>query len=283
MADALQNDIDGRFVDALEGGTVGLPLCERWFEHEVVDDGVVRITEPHVHALLQANAFVVRGRDRDLLVDTGNGIGAIAPVVAEIRGETERPLLVVATHGHIDHAGGLGAFDDRQAHELDRAAIAGLRPLLRGGDELPAIAEAMADAGYPITELLVTAAPHAGFDLERPAPVGTSLTRILGEGDVVDLGDRIYEVLHLPGHTPGSIGLWDAATGSLFSGDAVYLGDPLIDQAPESNIADYLETMARLAELPARIVHAGHDPSFGRDDLIARCRGYIERRSGVAR
>ncbi|MEP6973008.1 MAG: hypothetical protein ABI869_02565 [Actinomycetota bacterium] len=60
----------------------------------------------------------------------------------------------------------------------------------------------------------------------------------------------------------------------------MYIGDPLIDQAPESSIPDYLVTMERLAQLPVRIVHAGHDWSFGRDDLIARCRGYIERRGG---
>lgn len=257
---------------------MSLPLCERWFEHETVDDGVVRITEPHVHVFLQANAYVVRGRDRDLLVDTGNGIGEIAPAVAEIRGDSYRPLLVVATHGHIDHAGGLSAFDDRQAHEQDRDAIARLRPLIHGGETVPAVAAAMADAGYPITELLVTAAPRPDFDLDRPASLGTTITRVLREGDVVDLGDRAFDVLHLPGHTPGSIGLWEGSSGTLFSGDAVYLGDPLIDQAPESNIPDYLMTMARLAELPVRIVHAGHDWSFGRDELVARCRGYIASR-----
>ena len=259
-----------------------LPVREDWFEADPIEDGVVRLVEPHVHPLLRANAFVVRGRDRDLLVDTGNGIGAIAPVVAGLREDPSKPLIAVATHGHVDHAGGLAAFEDRRGHELDASAIDRLEPLLRGGDELPEIAEAMADAGYPLTELLVTAAPTADFDPDRPLALGSSLTRILEEGNVVDLGDRAFEVLHLPGHTPGSIGLWDEASGTLFSGDAVYLGDPLIDQAPESNVPNYLSTMERLAELPVRIVHPGHDQSFGREDLIARCRGYIERRSGAA-
>jgi glyoxylase-like metal-dependent hydrolase (beta-lactamase superfamily II) len=262
---------------------MGLPLCEVWFESERVDDGVVRIIEPHVHPLLRANAFVVAGRDRDLLIDTGNGIGSIAPVVAGLREEPSKPLLAVATHGHVDHAGGLSAFEDRQAHELDVPAIERLEPLLFGFDESAGIADVMAEAGFPLTELLVTAAPNAAFDPQTPPSIASSVTRVLHEGDVVDLGDRAFEVLHLPGHTPGSVGLWHEGSGTLFSGDAVYIGDPLIDQAPESSIPDYLVTMERLAQLPVRIVHAGHDWSFGREDLIARCRGYIERRGPGSR
>lgn len=259
-----------------------LPVAEHWFAVEPAEDGVIRITEPHVHALLCANAFVVCGRDGDLLVDTGNGLGAIAPIVAALRDDPSKPLIAVATHGHADHAGGLGVFEDRRGHELDADAIAGLEPLLFGRDELPEIAEAMADAGYPLTEILMTARPTADFDVRQPPVLGSRLTVRVSEGDAVDLGDRAFEVLHLPGHTPGSIGLWDEASGTLFSGDAVYLGDPLIDQAPESSVPDYLETMRRLAELPVRVVHAGHDESFGREDLTARCEAYIERRAGEA-
>ena len=72
-----------------------------------------------------------------------------------------------------------------------------------------------------------------------PAPA----TRLLGDGDVIDLGDRAFEVLHLPGHSPGSIGLWEAATGILFSGDAVYDG-PLLDELDGCDIAAYVATHA---------------------------------------
>jgi glyoxylase-like metal-dependent hydrolase (beta-lactamase superfamily II) len=82
-------------------------------------------------------------------------------------------------------------------------------------------------------------------------------------------------VLHLPGHSPGSIGLWEAATGILFSGDAVYDG-PLIDDCYHSDVDDYLATMERLRRIPARVIHGGHFGSFdGRryleliDDYVA--------------
>ena len=85
-------------------------------------------------------------------------------------------------------------------------------------------------------------------------------------------------MLHLPGHSPGSIGLWEAATGTLFSGDAVY-DDALLDELPESDIGDYCRTMERLLTLPVNVVHAGHDPSFGRDRLREIARAYLDRRS----
>lgn len=107
--------------------------------------------------------------------------------------------------------------------------------------------------------------------MSKPAQV----TRIVEEGDTVDLGDRSFEVLHLPGHSPGSIGLWEAHTQILFSGDAIYDG-PLLDTLDHSNVADYIGTMLRLRELPARIVHAGHEPSFGRERLIALADAYLE-------
>ena len=97
---------------------------------------------------------------------------------------------------------------------------------------------------------------------------------MLVDGDVIDLGDRAFEVLHLPGHSPGSIGLWDERSGVLFSGDAVYDG-PLLDELDGSDIAAYVATMARLRELPVTVVHGGHEPSFGRARLVELCDDYL--------
>jgi glyoxylase-like metal-dependent hydrolase (beta-lactamase superfamily II) len=104
------------------------------------------------------------------------------------------------------------------------------------------------------------------------------VTRLVDEGDFVDIGNRQFEVLHLPGHTPGSIGLWESHTGILFSGDAIYDG-PLLDELDESDIGDYCQTMERLLELPVTVVHAGHDPSFGRARLQQIATDYLDRRA----
>ncbi|HLQ36995.1 MAG TPA: MBL fold metallo-hydrolase [Planctomycetota bacterium] len=112
---------------------------------------------------------------------------------------------------------------------------------------------------------------------QRPARV----TRLVSEGDAIDTGDRHFEVPHLPGHSPGSIGLWEARSGTLFSGDAIYDG-PLLDDLPESDIGQYVRTMERLMALPVTVVHAGHDPSFGRARLRELARAWLDRRAKPA-
>ena len=136
----------------------------------------------------------------------------------------------------------------------------------------------LAAMGYDISGGLLTAVPHRGFELARHLLEPASATRVLNEGDVVDLGDRSFEVLHLPGHSPGSIGLWERSTGTLFSGDAIYDG-PLLDEIPGADIDAYVVTMRRLRDLPVVIVHAGHDASFGRQRLIEIADRYLRRRA----
>jgi glyoxylase-like metal-dependent hydrolase (beta-lactamase superfamily II) len=259
---------------------MALPVREEWFEASEVEPGVHVITEPATHALILSNAWLVHGRDRDLLVDTGNGIAPLRPFVDALRGAPAKPLVALATHGHQDHAGGLWEFDERVAHASDAAEIARPAPLIHGGDVWPAVADAMAWEGFPVTDILVTAAPTPEWDPDTFEPRGSEPTRLVTDGDVIDLGDRAFRVLWLPGHTPGSIGLWDEADGTLFSGDVVYAEDPLIDQTPTSDIEAYVATMRRLQDLPVRIVHAGHDRSMDRPTMLERCAAYLERRAG---
>jgi glyoxylase-like metal-dependent hydrolase (beta-lactamase superfamily II) len=258
-----------------------LPVCEAWYEAEQVGDHLVRISEPHAGPLINANIWLVLGTEADLLVDTGNGLAPLRPFVERLRSDPEKPLIVVATHGHMDHVCGLHEFDERLLHAADAREAAAPDRLLFDDDVWPAARRQMVDAGYPIPALGIQAAPRRGFDPAAFRPTGASATRLVEEGDLVELGDRNFRVLHLPGHTPGSIGLWDEAVGMLFSGDVVY-DDALVDTAPTSDIPAYLATMRRVRELPVEVVHAGHGVSFGRDVLAARCDGYLAARGGDA-
>ena len=116
--------------------------------------------------------------------------------------------------------------------------------------------------------------PPGGFRPEDYSVRAAPATQLLEAGDVIDLGDRHFEVLHVPGHSPGSIALWDRSCGLLLSGDAVYDG-PLIDDAWHSNPADYVDSMRRLRELPVETVHGGHYPSFGRQRFHALIDDYV--------
>jgi glyoxylase-like metal-dependent hydrolase (beta-lactamase superfamily II) len=93
-------------------------------------------------------------------------------------------------------------------------------------------------------------------------------------GEAITLVSEPHVHPLLPGHSPGSIGLWDAAGGVLFSGDAVYDG-PLLDELDGSDIESYVATMRRLRDLPVTVVHGGHEPSFGRERLVEICDGYL--------
>lgn len=255
---------------------IDLPVADPWFVRERAGEGVTLVSEPHIHPLLRCNVWHVAGRDLDLVIDTSLGL---APLRHLVERELAKGVLAVATHFHSDHIGGLHEFADRaihraEVHELTRPVISYLESSVYGEEVLGPYRR----AGYEIPELFIDAVPPGG--LERLVLEGEAVpaTRVVDEGDVLDLGSRSFEVLHLPGHSPGSIGLWEEATGVLFAGDAVYDG-PLLDELGGSDIPAYVSTMRRLRGLPVTIVHGGHEPSFGRDRLIELCDHYLAART----
>lgn len=257
---------------------VVLPVANRWFERMTVDDSITLLWEPHVVPLMRCNIWHLRGRDRDLVIDTGMGVVSL---VEELGDLLAKPVTAVATHGHDDHIGSHHEFDDVIAHPLE-AGLLEEPPLdtldiVKGwGEEAVAM---LTGSGYELESPYFVDALPPGYVFEQFRQRPARVTRRVVGGDTIDTGDRSFEVLHLPGHSPGSIGLWEAATGTLFSGDAVYDG-PLLDQLPESDIADYCATMERLLTLPVTVVHAGHDPSFDRVRLHELCRAYLAERGG---
>lgn len=62
-----------------------LLLCEVWFEAERIDDDLFRIYEPHVGPLIQSNIWLVLGGERDLVIDSGNGLAPLRPFLQRIR------------------------------------------------------------------------------------------------------------------------------------------------------------------------------------------------------
>ena len=217
-----------------------------WYETLRMGDGVTLIHEPWIKPFFRCNIWHVRGRDRDLLFDTGLGHVSLRRHVALV---TERPLICVASHTHFDHIG--------CHHEFRRA----LRAPGGGGD--PRRPAQRMDACRPLRDRRHVRSPAGTAG--RPSATPSSPhrpQRLLDDGDVIDLGDRRFEVVHTPGHSPGGIGLFERTSGIFLSGDIIYDG-PLIDDAYHSDRAAYVETMLRLRDLPVAIVHGGHFPSFG--------------------
>lgn len=255
---------------------MGLPIAKRWFERKQISDEITLLWEPHVNPWVRCNIWHVRGRDCDVLIDTGMGIASLAEAARDL---FQKPLTAVATHIHFDHVGGLYEFERRIVHHIEADQMADYHEWakLDGRELRDGFAAFLDNPESEIPDSLLTALPHENYSADDYRIRSATPTRTVDEGDVIDLGDRSFEVLHLPGHSPGSMGLWEQSTGTLFSGDAIY-DSYLLDELPESDIPAYIRTMKRLRELPVNVVHAGHEPSFGRRRFVELIDAYLELR-----
>ncbi len=218
-----------------------------WYRVRPLSNGVTWIDEPHIQEFYRCNMWHVRGRDRDMLVDSGMGVVPLRQWVPLV---TERALDAVASHTHFDHIGAHHEFSCRLCHEAEAH-------FLNNPDRAAILADPY------VTDEIFTALPPQPYLSSTYAVKAAPATRLLVDGDVIDLGDRHFEVIHTPGHSPGGIALWEAASGILFSGDIVYDG-PLIEDTYHANAADYHKSMVRLYDLPLQIVHGGHFASYDR-------------------
>ena len=233
--------------------------ADPWYDTRTVGDDVTLIEEPHIKAFYRCNIWHVRGRDRDMLVDTGMGVVSLREHVPLV---TRKPCVAVASHTHFDHVGSHHEFDERLVHSAEAEILAA-----------PTRASTLADP-Y-VEDGIFTRLPPWPYVSAEYGVTAAPATRVLEDGDAVDLGDRRFEVIHTPGHSPGGIMLFERDSGVLFSGDTVYDG-PLIDDAYHSDIAAYLATMTRILDLPVRVVHGGHFPSFDGARYRNLIRRYID-------
>jgi glyoxylase-like metal-dependent hydrolase (beta-lactamase superfamily II) len=217
----------------------------QWYETIRMSDDVTLIHEPWITPFYRCNMWHVRGRDRDLLFDTGLGHFSLREHVGLV---SERDLTCVASHCHFDHVGCHHEFPYRCVHEAEADILA-----------RPTRATTLAEP-YATDEMFI--AKPEGWNSNTYTIKAAPAQRLLTGGDVIDLGDRAFEVVHTPGHSPGGIGLFEHETGILLSGDVIYDG-PLIEDTYHSNLADYVQSMQKLRELPVQVVHGGHYPSFG--------------------
>lgn len=221
------------------------------FQKKPVSEDITLIQEIGLPWYMSCNVWHVRGRDCDLIVDTSVGLSSLK---AEVEKISSRPIVAVLTHTHFDHCGSLHEFEMRLGHHGEASVME------NPTHSATYYSEDWADPRRIDKEF------HPEFDPKSFQITPAPLTQQLQAGDIIDLGDKTFEVLHTPGHSPGSISLWDAASRTLFSGDAVYDG-PMIDDLLHSNPADFVQSLESIVERAPLTVHPGHFGSFGPMEL----------------
>lgn len=198
------------------------------------------------------NAYVLDSGGSCILVDPGDEGGRILSFL-DSRGL--EPSLVVATHGHLDHTG----------------AIPELLAAWRMRGRAVPLAVHVEDSGYfgergeETNRLLFEAIRASGYFKHywRPMPEPDIL---LADGD--ELPRSSYRVIHCPGHSAGSICLYDASSSILVSGDTLFRDGVGRTDGPDSDAAALEASLVRLFKLPPDTkVFPGHgdETTIGRE------------------
>jgi len=171
-------------------------LDHPWFKAEKIRDKVWRIADDDID-----NIYLIEGRDSALLIDNGTGAANLHNYLKSI---TKLPLILVNTHSHPDHTGSIIQFDKIHAHPNDFKMIRFFAtPKMRA---------------QMTTAMGLNRVPDSlRFHVSDTSYMPTLLPA--KDGYVFDLGDRKIEVIHVPGHTPGSICLLDHKDKLLYTGD----------------------------------------------------------------
>ena len=144
-----------------------------------------------------SNIYVILG-EKPTIVDCGTGLynDQVVKKITEIL-DPEKIEQIILTHEHFDHCGGA-----RKIHEMTK-----------GNAEIFAYVDAsekIEKGDSQFARMLGGVMPNMGVDVK------------LKENDVVKIGDDEFTVIHTPGHTPGSICLYDKKSKSLISGDTIF-------------------------------------------------------------
>ncbi len=242
----------------------GILFEDDWYAVQKIDERTFAIGEPLYHQQNWSYLFV--GETGSLLFDTGSFCRDITGVVDR---RARGPLTTVPSHMHFDHLGNVTKFDNIVVADL---------PMLRA---------CVQDGLLTPTEEMFLGA-YEGND----AP-SFAVSSWIAIEDVIDLGDRQFQILHTPGHSTDSISLFSRDENRLFAADFIYPGD-LYGQVPGASLPDYLEHAERIRELiddgteifcaHGDIDEAGEHsaPLLGRSDVEALRSGLEQIRSDAA-
>jgi hydroxyacylglutathione hydrolase len=235
---------------------------QEFFKIGLIGEGIWSISGP-----ANDQMYLVLGRDKALLVDTGMGVGDLAALVRSL---TSLPVMVVNTHGHPDHAGGNGGFDEFFMHPADEPIMKKMCADEYRRNDL----KAFHGDGTPAYQRLA-----AGLVRYRETRLNP-----LKEGMSFDLGGRVFEVIEVPGHTPGCVGFLNEEEEIIFTGDMVVETPVWLYLDHSLPLSTYLDSLQKIQKRRFNTLLPGHKPvPLGREnleDLIA-CAEEILAKPGI--
>ena len=209
------------------------------------------IIEKFVLTPFQQNTRVVACRDtrRAICIDPGEG----SKEIENFLGENEFELQAIAlTHGHFDHIGGTAALHQR----FPQTEI-----LLHKDDEdfYYGLPEQPLHLGIPRHQLKLL-----GFEYEPPP----ALTRNWEDGEIYEVGNLRFKIMHCPGHTRGHVVLAEESEKAVFVGDCLFEGSIGRTDLPGGNFEQLMDSINRkiLALGDDFTVYSGH----GRETTVGR-------------
>lgn len=203
---------------------------------QLVADGVWAIDEFGTDII-----YLVDGTERAAVIDTGAGLGNLKKVIEKL---TDRPYVVLNTHGHIDHAGGNYEFQEAYLGEPD-FEMAGTQRLREGWKDF--LNKTKTEPGF-----------YGQEHIRENCMPGACEILPLKEHQIFNLGNRELEVLFVPGHTPGSAVFLDRKNKLLFSGDSLVSTPILIFDTYSANIQEYVEALKELNQEEIQLIFPGH-------------------------
>jgi glyoxylase-like metal-dependent hydrolase (beta-lactamase superfamily II) len=244
------------------------------------DDNLTRVVAPGVTSIdtvmageRELNAVYLLDGSEPCLVETGPGADhdRLTTVLTRLGVARQELAHLVVTHIHMDHAGGAGALLRRYPRATVWVHEAGARHLV---DPERLVASTARTYGPGRMQAL--------FGTMTPAP--PERVRAVTDGEVILMGDRTLQVLHTPGHASHHIALHDAASGAMFTGEAIGSYLPWADcyrpalPPPEVDVEAALASVRRIADRePTALLtsHFGLVPDV--TDACARAAERIER------
>ncbi len=179
-----------------------------------------------------AFCYLIEGEKYALLIDSIIGVGNLKKFCETL---TDKKIVVVNTHGHTDHIGGNFFFDHYLIHPRDMELAA----QAYGYSKQEIFQMAVSQVPKEIAEQME---PDDNFADWKPLTVYP-----VNDGDVFDLGDRIIEVVEVPGHTVGSIVLIDHKSRIAYIGDACN-GNTLMEFSNSAPVCTYMKGLLHLLE-----------------------------------